>query len=210
SKNDWTREELQKYSEEMTAVTVPVNVTIKGKQKILDFTAAEKILKQAKLISLGNCGCRSRLKNCDAPLDVCLTIDKEAQEQINQGNAKKVSLEQALDALKRSHEAGLVHLTFTMKGDKQPFVICSCCSCCCHALSSLVRFNIPDAVAVSEKIAVQNMEKCTNCGTCVQRCQFHARQMIDGQLMFYQEKCFGCGLCVATCPNQAISLAKRP
>ncbi|MGF3499718.1 MAG: 4Fe-4S binding protein [Candidatus Bathyarchaeia archaeon] len=27
---------------------------------------------------------------------------------------------------------------------------------------------------MSEKIAVQNTEKCTNCGTCVQRCQFHA------------------------------------
>jgi len=119
----------------MTAVTVPVNVTIKGKQKILDFAAAEKILKKAKLISLGNCGCRSRLKNCDAPLDVCLNIDKEAEEQINQGSAKKVSLEQALDALRRSHEAGLVHLTFTIKGDKQPFVMCSCCSCCCHACS---------------------------------------------------------------------------
>jgi len=208
-KNDWTREELQKYHEEMTAVTVPVNIMIKGKQRILDVATAEKILKQANLISLGNCGCRSKLKNCDAPLDVCLCVDREAEEQIKQSGSRAVSVEEALDALRRSHEAGLVHLTFTMKGDKQPFIICSCCSCCCHAMSSLVRFNIPDAVVMSEKIAAQNAERCANCGTCVERCQFHARRMVDGQLVFDDEKCFGCGLCVSTCPNEAISLRER-
>ena len=193
----------------MTAVTVPVNIRIEGKQKVLDLPTAENLLRKAKLISLGNCGCRTRMKKCNSPLDVCICLDKEAEDQIKNGQAKKASVEQALDALKRSHDAGLVHLTFTTKGDKQPFIICSCCSCCCHALSALLRFNIPYAVNVSDRIAAQNMEDCTNCGTCAERCQFGVRRMVDGKLVFDKDKCFGCGLCVTTCPNEAISFVKR-
>jgi ferredoxin len=209
NEKDWTEKELRGFVEEMTAVTVPVNQRIEGQQRVLDFAAAEGLLRKTRLVSLGNCGCRERMQKCDAPLDVCICFDKEAEDMIKRGRARKVSVEQALDALKRSHDAGLVHLTFTVKGDKQPFIICSCCSCCCHALSALLRFNIPNAVTKSEHIAIQNTEKCDNCGTCVQRCQFHARGLVDGKLVFDEDKCFGCGLCVTTCPSGAISFVER-
>lgn len=209
SKKDWTREELVDFLKDMTAVTVPVNIRIEGKQKIIDLTMAEELMKKAKIISLGNCGCRDKMKHCDSPLDVCISLDKEAEDLIKKGRAKPVSILKAMDALKRSHEAGLVHLAFTNKGDAQPFIICSCCSCCCQALSGLLRFNIPDAVFMSDHVTVQNTENCTNCGTCAERCRFHARRMINEQLVFDPEKCFGCGLCVTTCPSEAISFVKR-
>jgi Fe-S-cluster-containing hydrogenase component 2 len=43
----------------------------------------------------------------------------------------------------------------------------------------------------------------------VQRCQFHARDLVDGKLKFNQAKCFGCGLCVTTCPTNSVRLIKR-
>jgi NAD-dependent dihydropyrimidine dehydrogenase PreA subunit len=207
--DDWNKKELQQKAEDMTAVTIPVNISIEGKQRILDLTAAEKILKSAHIISLGNCGCRTRMKKCTAPLDVCLCLDKQAETLIKNKDAKAISVGEAMNVLKRSHEADLVHLAFTNKGDAKPWVICSCCSCCCHALSSIVRFNIPQAVTESDHIAFQNMKKCKDCGICADRCQFHARQIIDGKLEFDRAKCFGCGLCVSTCPNEAISLVER-
>lgn len=191
------------------AVTVPVNVRIEGRQKVLDLAAAEKVLCSARVVSLGNCGCRPKMKRCNAPLDVCLCLDKEAENLIKNGEAKAISVDEALRVLKRSHEAGLVHLAFTNRSDVKPWVICSCCSCCCHALSSLVRFGIPEAVAESERIALQDAEKCNDCGICVERCQFHARRMVDGKLLFEKAKCFGCGLCVSMCPTNAISLVER-
>jgi ferredoxin len=208
AENEWTEKELIDYAEDMTAVTVPVNLRIEGGQKILDLAAAEKLLRRAHVISLGNCGCRKRMKKCDAPLDVCLCMDKKAEEIIKNGEARAVSVEQALNALKRSHEAGLVHLTFTDKGKKQPLIICSCCSCCCHALSSLLRFNIP-AVAKSEQIVFQDSERCQDCGVCVKRCQFHARWLDEGKLVFDRDRCFGCGLCITACPNGAIQFTRR-
>jgi ferredoxin len=209
TKNDWTEKELREKAEDMIAVTVPVNMRIEGKQKILDLAAAEKLLRTARVISLGNCGCRERLRKCDAPLDVCLCMDREAEEAIKNGDSRAISVGKALDVLKRSHEAGLVHLAFTNRGDVKPWVICSCCSCCCHALSSIVRFNIPEAVAESERVAFQDVEKCNDCGICVERCQFRARRMVDGKLVFDRAKCFGCGLCVTVCPTEAISLVER-
>jgi len=207
--DDWSEKELREKAEAMVAVTVPVNLRIEGKQRILDLAAAEKLLRSARVISLGNCGCRTRMKRCDAPLDVCLCMDKEAEDLISNGDAKGISVGEALDVLRRSHEVGLVHLTFTNRGDLKPWVICSCCSCCCHALSSIVRFNIPEAVTESGRVASQDKEKCNDCGICVDRCQFHARRMVDGKLMFERAKCFGCGLCVTACPTEAISLEMK-
>ena len=206
---EWDEKELRKYAEDMIAVTVPVNQRVEGKQKVLDFAAVEKLLRAAHVISLGNCGCRTRMKKCDAPLDVCLCMDKDAEGMIKNGDARAVSVGEALDVLRRSHEAGLVHLAFTNRGDVKPWVICSCCSCCCHALSSIVRFNIPEAVTESERVAFQDVEKCNDCGVCVGRCQFRARRMVDEKLVFDRARCFGCGLCVTVCPTEAISLVER-
>jgi len=207
--NDWTREELERdYVSQMTAVTIPVNITIHGQQTILDMTSIETILRNAKIITLEECGCRAKWHKCNAPLDVCLSLDNEARDALERG-AKKITLPQARNVLKRSHKVGLVHLAYTFKGKEKPEVICSCCSCCCHSLSALVRFGIPNHVVASQYIAYQDYDTCTNCGTCAQRCQFHARRLINNKLVYNPTKCFGCGLCTTTCPTKSITLTKR-
>lgn len=200
---------MKDYVAVWTPVTVPVNITIHGQQTILNLDSVENILRDSEIIALRDCGCRTKFRKCDAPVDVCLSLDENAREAIKEG-ARRISLAQALVTLKRSHEAGLVHLAFTSKGKEKPEVICSCCSCCCHSLSALVRFGIPDHVVASEYLAKQNYETCSNCGTCVQRCQFHARSLgSDGKLVFNEAKCFGCGLCITKCPTKSIKLTKR-
>jgi len=209
-KNDWTREELEKeYVNTMVAVTIPVNMRIEGRQQILDLSEMRRILKDAKLISLEECDCRKKFGKCDAPLDVCISLDKNAEEQIEKGLAKKASLEQALEALERSHRAGLVHIAYTFEESEKPGVVCSCCSCCCHSMSALVRFGIPEAVVASMYVAVNNSETCINCGTCVERCQFKARHLENGELVYNAGRCFGCGVCVTTCPTKSIHLERR-
>ncbi|UCE95603.1 MAG: 4Fe-4S binding protein [Candidatus Bathyarchaeota archaeon] len=207
---DWTKEEIEKeYVGEMIAVTVPVNVHLQGKQRILGLAEMKDILKEARLISVGECGCRSRVKMCDAPEDVCLGLDEKAEEEIKRGSARRVSLEKALEVLERSHDAGLVHIAYTFKDDEKPRYVCSCCSCCCHSMSGLVRFGIPDAVVASKYVAINSSETCINCNTCTERCQFKARQIKNGEMVFDHKRCFGCGVCTGTCPTNSISLVKR-
>lgn len=209
-KADWTKEELEdEIVGKMAAVTVPVNVHLEGVHRVLDFSEMKEVLVRAGRISLGDCGCRKRVKGCDAPLDVCLSLNTDAEEQIVRGLGRRVGLEEALEALERSHKAGLVHIAYTFKGSDKPDVVCSCCSCCCHSMSALVRFGIPEAVVASRYVAENDSETCINCGTCVDRCQFKARRLEDGELSFITDRCFGCGLCVSTCPTQSISLTER-
>jgi Pyruvate/2-oxoacid:ferredoxin oxidoreductase delta subunit len=206
--DDWTPEELENVRT-MKAVTVPVNMLFKGQEQILDLSEMEKILREAKAISLGECGCRKKYKKCDSPLDVCLSLDKQADEFVEKGLARKVSLAEALDALRRSHEAGLVHIAYTFEGQEKPNVVCSCCSCCCQTMSALVRFGMPNVLATSNYVASVDAETCINCGKCVERCEFGARTLDGNKMVYDSAKCFGCGLCVTTCPTKSTTLVKR-
>jgi MinD superfamily P-loop ATPase len=100
-------------------------------------------------------------------------------------------------------------MAYTMKGGDVPLLLCSCCPCCCHTLGSLVRNGLHTEILTSKYISQDDPTLCNDCGDCVERCVFQAREMIAGRLEFDSSKCFGCGLCVSACPTDAISLAPR-
>lgn len=208
--NDWTREELEEdIIGKMTAVPIPVNISISGKQRILDLSELKKILKSATAISQAECGCRKKVGNCIDPMDGCLGINDLAIEMIGRNTARQITVEEALEAMKRTHDAGLVHMAYVFEGKDEIEYVCSCCSCCCHSLSAAIRFGYEDHVFSSKYVADQNEDICKSCGSCVERCQFKARRLTDGNLEFWQDRCFGCGLCVDICPEEAISLVER-
>jgi ferredoxin len=209
-KRDWTREQLEKeFVGKMKAITIPVNYSISGKQKILEMGELEEILRNADMIAQEECYCRKKMRNCIEPMDGCLSIDDEALDSIKRKKAKQITVEEALDAMKRTYDAGLVHMAYIFEGKDKVEVICSCCSCCCHSLSAALRFGYSNHVFSSKYIATHNRDNCENCGTCVERCQFGARELVDDELVFEKEKCFGCGICLDTCPEDAIEMVER-
>lgn len=207
---DWDRDELEKhYIGKMTAKTIPINISITGKQKILDMSELQTILKSAKVLSQEDCFCRNRVRNCDKPIEGCIGIDDDAIDSIKNCDAKRITYDEALATLERTYEAGLVHMAYTFEGKEKVERICSCCSCCCHSLSAAIRFGYSDHVIRSNYIASQDSSKCVNCGVCVERCQFGARIFTDDKLVFHNEICYGCGLCVGSCPEKAIEMMER-
>ena len=210
-KKSWTREQLEKIAVgKMTTVAVPVNTSFEAGQRVLDLGEMEELLKKARLISQQECDCKQRMGNCDSPQDGCLSLDEEAEDMIKNYGAHEIFLEDALAALKRTHEAGLVHMAYTMNGQDKVGVVCSCCSCCCHSLSAALDFDYPGLVLRSELVARDAAQGCVDCGTCVSRCHFGARKMVDEKMVYTTEKCFGCGLCVTTCPKVVITMVPRP
>ena len=115
------------------AVTIPVNIDLGAQHRVYDLSEIKEILEKSERYAVSNCGCKKRLSNCDSPRDVCLSVNYYADEVLETGeyNSKEISFEEALEVLRRSHEAGLVHMAYTMKGGDVPFLICSCCPCCC-------------------------------------------------------------------------------
>jgi Pyruvate/2-oxoacid:ferredoxin oxidoreductase delta subunit len=191
-------------------ITVPVNVKIEADHMVYDLSEAKAILGKACKIAVGDCPCRTEHHNCDAPLDVCLSLDEQADTSLrNGGNNREVTLDEALAILKRSHEAGLVHMAYVAKGEDKPKVLCSCCACCCNTLGPMLRKGTLQLILSSRYVAEDDTEKCTACGVCTKRCIFGARKLEDGELVYDASHCMGCGVCVSTCPSGAIHMFAR-
>jgi len=208
----YTDEETREITDDIEkAVTIPVNAEIEAEHRVYDMSEMREILLDADRIGLQDCGCKTAYDNCDAPKDVCLSLNKTADELLadEKYSSREITVDDAMKVLEQSHEAGLVHMAYTMKGGPKPGLVCSCCACCCHTLGSLVRNGIHTQVLTSKYIAIDDSEKCTDCGVCVDRCVFQARNMVDGKLTYDHVLCHGCGLCVSTCDSSSISLVDR-
>ena len=82
-KKDWTREELETdIIGKMKAVTIPVNISFKGKQKILDMSELGEILRNAKVISKGRHG-RTRDIRLSVPSNLFDKVDAILIESLN-------------------------------------------------------------------------------------------------------------------------------
>ncbi len=212
--NDWTFEELKEGADDWkSAVAIPVNVEIEAEHRVLNFEKVKKYLSEAYKIVHLDCFCREKRHNCEAPIDVCIYMNDRADlalssEELQYRNPKEATVDEALEALERSHEAGLIHMAYAYKQDEIN-VICSCCSCCCEALSSVLRFGLAPHLLTSDTVSTTDVSRCDDCGDCVDRCHFGAREIVDGSLSFNNELCFGCGLCVSTCPTNAIALVDK-
>ena len=193
-----------KYSSKV----IPIKKAFSPTQYILPTQQAVELLKEARIIGLAKCGCRVAFRNCDNPIDTCLLLDEEAEYLISRGHAKRIPIEEAKKILKIANEAGLVHLTLYLPGQKI-YAICSCCPCCCHDLQALLKYRKTFFTAKSDYVATCNMDICIGCGTCIERCIFGAREMQNGKAVVKEDNCYGCGLCVTTCPTEASGLIPR-
>lgn len=186
---------------------VPVRESLDAKQWIIPNEQALEILGSAKTIALNNCICRSHYKRCDHPIEVCFLLDELAVKRVEKQTARYVDLQEARDVLREADKSGLVHLTFYMPGHKM-YAFCSCCDCCCHDLQLMWQYRRSDLIARSEYIALTDMEACTACGECIDRCYFNARALNGDQMDYEPEACYGCGLCVNICPEKATTLTR--
>jgi len=199
---------------------VPVNESIPAELNVLTYEEVDSIIDGARTICLSRCICRDAKQiigeKCalDAPIDdICIWIDDWGEYFIeyDQGRnlSRKVSKEEAKNALRRAEEAGLVHCTFNVQ--KGSIVICNCCGCCCLILGSINKLKIPNGVAKSNFVVEKLEDNCTDCGECVDRCQLNAFELTDDStVVLKEERCIGCGVCVIKCPAEALIMKRRP
>jgi len=190
---------------------IPVNVAIEPDTQILVFDDVRTHIENAERIAVTACSCRVIDGSCGKPVEVCMQLGKAADYAIERGTGRELTKEEALQVLKESEEAGLVHTGSNSRSVGH--VICNCCQDCCMAWSPVVRSGARKFVSPSRFVAAVDTDLCTSCETCVDRCFFDAIQLSgeNDTAVVSAEACMGCGLCLVTCPSGALSLEEtRP
>lgn len=209
--NEWTEVEWPAVARLMTQImprpgfrVIPVGATVESEGQVLAFEDVKDIIEKSDRLAVTNCTCRLVAKKCDHTLEACIQVNNAAKYAVARGTGRELTKAEALDLVEKAEEEGLIHSTFNQKSVDH--VICNCCGCCCQFMPVLVKYGTA-VVSPSRFEARVDPERCTACGTCVERCYFEA-VTLDDTARVAAEKCFGCGLCQVTCPSEAISLVE--
>ena len=73
---------------------------------VLDYERASEVIKTASSIGIGICYCRHKMehvgKNCNSPMDICMTFNGSADSLTRHGIARKVSVIEGIDLVTKS------------------------------------------------------------------------------------------------------------
>jgi Pyruvate/2-oxoacid:ferredoxin oxidoreductase delta subunit len=182
------------------------------KSEVLRFDEAVEHIKKAGRGSLGKCYCRHEAwhlgKNCSAPIDdICMSLGSASDFLVEQGFARRASVDELLSVLKKAEDLGLVHVGDNVQ-DQTTF-ICNCCGCCCGFLEGITKHHLAHAVSTTNYIARVDRDTCNGCEICADRCQIKAIRMEADYPVVSEEACIGCGVCAHFCPADAMKMAER-
>ncbi|MGD2186278.1 MAG: 4Fe-4S dicluster domain-containing protein [Desulfobacterales bacterium] len=184
---------------------IPVGKSVDaGKVQVLAPENVREIIESAGRLAVTQCTCRLTMRKCDAPVEVCLQINRGAEYTIERGSGREVTKKEALKIIADTEEAGLVHVTMNKAGVGH--FICNCCGCCCQSFTLLIADSLPICDPSRYRPEV-NIDVCSGCGTCEERCWFDAISVSDDQVAaVIADKCLGCGQCAIGCPEEAIRM----
>ncbi len=162
---------------------------------------AEAIIAAQEHIYLWPCDCRSIVSKCRKPMFVCLRFEND------RGVGWEISRERAVEILRTTDKAGLMHTADWTGDPASSGAICNCCTDCCYPHLATDRLGTADVWPVRRHVAAIDMDVCTSCGRCGLRCPFDAIVCnLSGRPAFDPALCRGCGLCATGCSPDAIEL----
>lgn len=181
---------------------------------VLDYERATHIIENADSLGVSRCYCRHKAEHlgehCDAPQEVCLSINGLSHSLSKHGYARLISKDEAMDILKLSYEHNLVQFAENVQNDVG--FICNCCGCCCMALKGAKKMGVPQTLSSSNFIAVMD-DSCVSCKQCVPVCPVGCFDVIEvdgkNKVVFDDSLCLGCGVCSRVCKPKALNMEKR-
>lgn len=194
------------------------DLTGEGEEVFLPSVVVDGLVEKASFHWLmNNCICREATGCEKHPVDLGCLFLGEAARGIDPRLGRPVTGQEAREHLRRCREAGLFHLVGRNKLDtfwldvgpgNRLLTICNCCTCCClWRMLPHLSDRINSSFNRMPGLRVEVTDRCTGCGTCVQRVDCIARALsVSGGRAVIGEACRGCGRCAEACPNGAIEL----
>lgn len=188
---------------------------------VLDYERASEVIGTASHLGVGICFCRHKMHHlgraCDAPIEICMSLNSAAASLVRHGTARAASVEECLDLLGQAQDRNLVQ--FGENVQEGVGFICHCCACCCEALTAQRRLGFLNPIHTTNFMPIVDADRCVGCGQCVTVCPVEAMTLVSAndakkpkekKAKLDEKMCFGCGVCVRNCPQEAIRLEPRP
>ncbi len=189
--------------------------------QVLDYERASEVIKTASHIGVGLCYCRHKMRHmgreCDAPMDICMTFNSSAESLTKYGHARAITASECMKLLETAYDKGLVQ--FGENIQRGVNFICNCCGCCCEALIAQRRFASLKPIHTTNFMPEVAAATCTGCGKCMAACPIEAMALVSAneprdkarrRAKVDESVCLGCGVCVRACPNGSLALRSRP
>jgi NAD-dependent dihydropyrimidine dehydrogenase PreA subunit len=190
---------------------IPIEKEIEGSTEIQPYEKVSQIIESHTRFAVADCICRKEArmlgKGCDKLLEACMSFGPSADFYIENGIGREISKEEAKKILATAEEDGLIHCSTNSAGNKA--FICNCCGCCCKSLAYLTKYGNVQAIVKSNYYATKDQDSCTDCATCLERCQVNAIRSENEHTIIDGEMCIGCGLCASTCPTGSITMVRK-
>jgi Pyruvate/2-oxoacid:ferredoxin oxidoreductase delta subunit len=187
---------------------------------VLDYERASQVINTASHIGIGACYCRHKMshvgRNCDAPMDICMTFNSIAGSLIKHGIVRRVDKAECHEMIAQARERNLVQFGENVR--EGVAFICNCCGCCCEAMLAAKRFAVLTPISTTNFLPVIAEAECSGCMKCAEACPVEAMGMVSaGDPLKHKRKkakvsediCLGCGVCARVCDKQAIRLEQR-
>ncbi len=181
---------------------------------VLAYEKATEIIANAESIGVSRCYCRHKAEhlgeNCDAPQEVCLSINNLSQSLSKHGYARIITKEEALEVLSTAYDHNLIQFAENVKDDVG--FICNCCACCCMALKGARKMGVPQTISSSNFIAEMN-NNCVSCKKCIDVCPMGCFEVKNSnnqaKVILDTNLCIGCGVCERVCRVEALTMNRR-
>ena len=196
-----------------TSRVIPVDRKIQAENTIHTYHQVASYIERYRPLAVSTCFCRHEAKlldekdDCGKPDEVCMQFGMGAQFVIDRKMGRQISKEEAMEILKQTEEAGLVHAAINRQ---EIDFLCNCCSCHCMILKTALAQPKPGLSLNSGFKPQHGSEKCMACGSCIDRCPTEALVMGDEDVpVLNSDLCIGCGVCATGCDFEAITLVER-
>ena len=200
---------------------IKIDKTVDAQSQVLPYELVEILINSNDLFVVKDCDCRKIGELSGEPCSVapaelgCLICGMAAQFLIDRGIGRQLTKEEAIEFLKETEKAGLVHNAANASGPESAMIICNCCKCHCGTLYPFEKHRVR-AVTPSNFLPRTDNELCVKCETCLKKCPMGAiyhqwpkeTDSSDERMLIREEFCIGCGVCASACPKNAILMEK--